>query len=120
MSKGFWLEIEEDGHERRVRLTGSETTIGRGDDNSIVVSDRRSSRHHCRLVVEPQGLILEDLGSRNGTVLKGTTVTRTVVESGDEFSIGKTLFTVRDGVEPEGDESVVEPDGENRAAEGGA
>ena len=95
MSEGFWLEIEEDGHERRVRLTGSETAIGRGDDNAIVVSDRLSSRHHCRLVVESKGLVLEDLGSRNGTVLKGTTVTRSVLESGDEFSIGKTRFTVR-------------------------
>ncbi len=118
MSEGFWLEIKEDGHVRRVRLTGSETAIGRGDDNAIVVSDRRSSRHHCRLVVEPQGLVLEDLGSRNGTVLRGTTVSRVVVESGDEFSIGKTCFTVRDGVMPEDDAGSGEPDGETHAAKG--
>lgn len=111
MSEGFWIEIEEDGHQRRVGLSGTETSIGRDADNAIVVNDRRSSRRHCRLVVESRGespgespgLVLEDLGSRNGTVLKGTTVTRSVVESGDEFSIGKTRLRVRHGPMPEGE-----------------
>eukprot|EP00981_Chlorochromonas_danica_P000768 scaffold183_cov174-Ochromonas_danica.AAC.1 len=50
-----------------------EVTIGRGDQNSIVIRDRSVSTHHCRLTIEtlpPQDKVqiwIEDLGSKNGT-----------------------------------------------------
>jgi hypothetical protein len=43
------------------------TIIGRDSSCDIVIADRQVSRHHAELTTDPQGIILEDLGSKNGT-----------------------------------------------------
>lgn len=45
----------------------SQLTIGRGDDCDIIIPDRKISRHHARLTLAPDGILLEDLDSKNGT-----------------------------------------------------
>ena len=97
MPPEFWIEVEESGQRQRVPLTGSEITIGRGEENTIVLQDKRSSRHHCRVRATAQGLLLEDLNSRNGTVFNGTTVSECIVKPGDDFRIGKALLMVGEG-----------------------
>ncbi len=62
--------------------------IGRGKDNQLVISDPRSSRHHCRILHTPHGYFLEDLKSRNGTLLNGEKVTRQELREGDCIQIG--------------------------------
>jgi pSer/pThr/pTyr-binding forkhead associated (FHA) protein len=86
------LDIEEDGKRRAVRFTQPELTIGRGPDNVVVINDPRSSRHHIKISRTPQGLLLEDLESRNGTLLNGSAVKKGFVKPGDEFRIGNTRF----------------------------
>lgn len=49
---------------------GSEVTVGRGDA-TIVVASRAVSRRHVRIARTATGLIVEDLGTRNGTTLAG-------------------------------------------------
>ncbi len=111
MSATFWIHVEENGTRRSVELT-SEVTVGRGSTNTIAVADPRSSRNHCRVLATPQGVVLEDLGSRNGTVFKGTTVKKTLLKLGDEFRIGQACFTLRDA-------PVSEAEGEGEFAETG-
>lgn len=48
--------------------------IGREDDNLIALDDGSVSRHHARLIVGEGKVIVDDLGSSNGTALKGTLV----------------------------------------------
>ncbi|NHN56440.1 FHA domain-containing protein [Calidifontibacter sp. DB0510] len=72
-------------------------TIGRGRHNSIVLDDMLVSRQHVRITADDQGLLLEDLGSRNGTFVNGRRVERTHLEEGDRIGIGSTTFEVRDG-----------------------
>ena len=102
------LNIEEDGKRRAVPLSGVELTIGRGAENGVVIADPRSSRQHCRIVRTPQGLLLEDMSSRNGTLLNGSVVTKSFVKPGDEFRVGNVRFVLEDKTESSGAPPVVE------------
>jgi predicted component of type VI protein secretion system len=52
-------------------LNKSEITIGRESVNDIMVNDAEVSRKHARLLLQPGGYMLEDLGSTNGTFVSG-------------------------------------------------
>ena len=47
----------------------SDLTIGRKDDNLIVISDQHVSGNHARIIVRNNSLFIEDLNSTNGTSL---------------------------------------------------
>lgn len=72
-------------------------TIGRSRGNSIVLDDMLVSRQHVRITADDEGLVLEDLGSRNGTYVNGRRVERTHLTEGDRIGIGAATFEVRDG-----------------------
>ena len=55
-------------------LIHGELTIGREPDCGVVIADRQVSRYHARLTSTQKGLLLEDLGSKNGTYLNGKLV----------------------------------------------
>jgi predicted component of type VI protein secretion system len=64
-------------------------TIGRSQENDIVVSDPNVSRRHARLSRADNGFVVEDLGSTNGTLLDGAPIDRERIESGDELTFGQ-------------------------------
>lgn len=72
-------------------------TIGRGRDNAMVLDDMLVSRQHVRISVDDEGLVIEDLGSRNGTFVNGRRIERTHLNEGDRIGIGASTFEVRDG-----------------------
>jgi pSer/pThr/pTyr-binding forkhead associated (FHA) protein len=86
------LLVNEKGAERTVDLAETVVHIGRAPENQIVINDARSSRKHCQLSRTPQGWVLEDLKSRNGTLLNGAAVEKQFLKDGDEFAIGTTRF----------------------------
>jgi FHA domain len=45
--------------------------FGRDETSTIVIPDRQVSRHHARILSTPDGMYLEDLGSKNGTHRNG-------------------------------------------------
>ncbi|HLD92810.1 MAG TPA: FHA domain-containing protein [Anaerolineales bacterium] len=45
--------------------------IGRGEDCDIMIPDRKISRHHARVQPGNEGIVLEDLNSKNGTHYNG-------------------------------------------------
>ncbi len=103
----FWL-VTADG----TRVPVNEpVTIGRGEDNTIVLSqDRQVSRHHAHISVEGAYLRLEDLGSANGTYLNGQKVTQhETVTAGDEIRVGGTILRVERAAAP-GQAPAVEGD----------
>lgn len=67
-------------------------TIGRGQDNNIVVNDGNVSRVHLQMVQDDNGNIsVVDLDSTNGTFVNGSRITgETRLEPGDELRIGDT------------------------------
>lgn len=55
--------------EFRVNSPGTIITVGRSVENQVVVPDPLVSRRHLRLIVTQNGIVVEDLGSSNGTYL---------------------------------------------------
>lgn len=50
------------------------TTVGRTSDNDLILDDPSVSRHHARIVRTPDGFVIEDLDSFNGTTVGGRTL----------------------------------------------
>jgi pSer/pThr/pTyr-binding forkhead associated (FHA) protein len=62
-------------------------TIGRSDDNDVVVPDAYVSRRHCAILVHATtGCELHDIASKNGTFINGDKLCGpTRLKSGDEI-----------------------------------
>ena len=70
--------------------------VGRSDDADIIIDDSYASEFHLRVGVQEGEVMLNDLGSTNGTYLNGRRVTvPTVITKGDSIPIGKTIFEVQ-------------------------
>jgi transcriptional regulator with AAA-type ATPase domain len=62
--------------------------IGSAGANDVVLPVRGVSRRHAVLSADETGLTLEDLGSKNGVLVNGVRVQRTLVKVGDEIRLG--------------------------------
>lgn len=69
---------------------GEFLTIGRDADNHIVVGDDFASSRHTRIERKPNGFLLRDLRSRNGTYLNGARIFEALLADGDRVRIGQT------------------------------
>jgi DNA-binding winged helix-turn-helix (wHTH) protein len=79
---------------RRFRLSVGEHIVGRDPDAEVRLDESMVSRHHARLIVTEAGALLEDLGSKNGTLHAGSRVTTPVqLADGDTIRIGSLLLT---------------------------
>ena len=80
-----------------LELPAGRVTVGRNDDNRIVISDASISGHHALLEVLPDALFVTDLGSTNGTLLNGKKLlegTPTPVSEGDQLTFGALQYRV--------------------------
>ena len=85
-----WLEWGQ----RRFPLSIGEHVIGRDPDVQVRLDASTVSRRHARLLVTAEGTVLEDFGSKNGTVRGDTRVTSPVeLADGDAIRIGSVLVT---------------------------
>jgi pSer/pThr/pTyr-binding forkhead associated (FHA) protein len=66
--------------------------IGGGAECDVVVDSPTVSARHCRLTQTPDGYVLEDLGSTNGTFVNGVRLaTSSRVTRSDTITLGRTL-----------------------------
>lgn len=74
------------------------TTIGRADDNTIVIKDRQMSKYQAR-IIQNQGLyFIDDLGSTNPTMVNGYIISQpTQLNSHDVITVGGIDFAFVDG-----------------------
>jgi len=74
-----------------------ENILGRDEDEGGVRIDSPTvSRRHARITVSPTGALLEDLGSKNGTFLRGEPVaTSHSLADGDEIRVGSVVLRFR-------------------------
>ncbi len=94
-----WILQSNDETPRLLRLTpGTARTIGRGALADFVFEAPLVSRVHCRLTADASGqLVMEDLGSTNGTSVNGTPTARAVLRPDDVLGVGRVTFTVTEG-----------------------
>jgi pSer/pThr/pTyr-binding forkhead associated (FHA) protein len=72
-------------------------TIGRALENDVVITSKRVSREHARVRREGWHVILEDLGSTNGTFLNDERVLISMeLHDGDRIAIGDVTFVFHD------------------------
>jgi DNA-binding winged helix-turn-helix (wHTH) protein len=75
-------------------LAEGENVVGRGRDAQVRIPASEVSRRHARIVVATASTMVEDLGSRNGTFVRGQPVNRaTPLADGDEVAFGSELTT---------------------------
>jgi hypothetical protein len=78
-----------------INLPLGEIIIGRGPECYLRVDEPMVSRRHARLRVTPSAVVLEDLGSRNGSRVNGINATAPVtLNSGDILGVGTQQFTL--------------------------
>lgn len=76
-------------------LPGAIKTVGRAPRADFVVDAPLVSRLHCRLTLQPEGLLVEDLASTNGTFVNGTRVAKGLLANGDTLRVGRMEFAVK-------------------------
>ncbi|HAZ62745.1 MAG TPA: hypothetical protein DCZ72_03935 [Armatimonadetes bacterium] len=70
-------------------------TIGRTADNDLQLDHPTVSAHHARVSVQDGELVVEDLGSANGTIVNGARLTQpTVVQQGARIQVGECELQV--------------------------
>ncbi len=65
--------------------------IGRDAGCDIPIDDPSASRRHARFSLSSRGLLVEDLGSKNGTIVNDALCTSKLLGNGDRVQIGSTL-----------------------------
>lgn len=82
--------------EREIALRIGENLIGRDESSALWIDDALVSRRHARIVVDGSGAVLEDLGSKNGTMLRGKKI-RSATKLADEdlITIGPASMILR-------------------------
>ena len=74
------------------RIAKEKTVMGRGDKVDVRLVDEGISREHAQLIQQGEKVILEDLGSTNGTFCNGTRVQRLALAHGDKILLGSTTI----------------------------
>ncbi len=74
-------------------LTSPRATIGRGEDNEIMVSDLKASRLHAEFsMLSMGGWSIKDLGSANGILHNGKATRIAALRTGDTVAFGETTL----------------------------
>jgi DNA-binding NtrC family response regulator len=75
---------------------GGAVVVGTAADNALVLGDELVSRYHVELRRTGDGVLVVDLGSRNGTWAGGVRLERAVVPPGTRLRVGATTLAVED------------------------
>jgi len=87
-----WV-IWEHGH---LPLRDGEYLVGRDGDVSVWLESPTISRHHARIRISGTDATIEDLGSKNGTFVRGARLEgRARLTDGDQIRLGSVALTIR-------------------------
>jgi Nif-specific regulatory protein len=76
------------------------TLIGRGTDCHISLPDPLCSRVHATLECTPDGWVIRDAESRNGTMVNGQKIDEATVVDGHRIRVGSAEFEFHESEEP--------------------
>jgi DNA-binding winged helix-turn-helix (wHTH) protein len=79
-----------------IALFAGENVLGREGSGVTLLNSSTVSRRHARIVIEADGVTIEDLGSKNGTYVNDRRVDlATPIGDGDRLRVGTLVFTYR-------------------------
>src|ERR1044072_2061347 len=94
---------------KSARLAGT-IEIGRDPAVDFALRDEQVSRHHARISSRDGGVVVEDLGSRNGTFVNDQPVSGpTSVAPGDDGLVGVSVVPLRTAAQVAAQPSAVRP-----------
>lgn len=102
-SQSSWTLVVERAPRRpkgeRIYLSSGESLlVGRAPDCDLELADTFVSAHHARFTVTPEGLVVRDLNSTNGTYVNGEPVDDVLLlRPGDRVAIGDSVLVVAKG-----------------------
>jgi len=78
----------------RYKLAETALVLGRGDDCEIRVQEHTVSRRHARIELGPDGYVVTDLGSTNGTFINDKAIPNAsaTLRDGDYLRIGNCIY----------------------------
>ena len=84
----YFIKYSDETGPKTHEFSSGELILGRAPDCQVVLKDFGISRQHAKLVADPGGVRIVDLGSKNGTKINGNLVTQAPLREGDKFSLG--------------------------------
>jgi DNA-binding winged helix-turn-helix (wHTH) protein len=88
----YWLVWET----RQIPLADGANMLGRAPDAGVWIDALGVSRNHARITVAGQDATVEDLGSKNGTYVRGERITSAYrLADGDQIRLGSVVITFR-------------------------
>lgn len=79
---------------REFRFDQSEVTIGRTEDNDVILSDAGVSRRHAVIRSGGGRVVAQDMGSANGTQVNGAPIREQELKSGDVLAVGPVVLAI--------------------------
>jgi ABC-type multidrug transport system ATPase subunit/pSer/pThr/pTyr-binding forkhead associated (FHA) protein len=94
---GAKVSIGESAFEK-VQFLGNSMVLGRDPQSDVPLDYPMVSWHHARLTREADGILVEDLGSRNGTFVGGVRINgKVLARPGQEIGLGSYRFQLMEG-----------------------
>jgi DNA-binding NtrC family response regulator len=79
------------------------TLVGTSSDCDLILPDPRVSRRHCELRITERGVLVRDLGSKNGTLVRGVPLIEALLPPGVPITVGNSEVVI----EPTGPAAVM-------------
>lgn len=87
------IAAEEESLQGRRYAFVQQITIGRGEENDIVIPENFVSHHHAVIYQHGNQYVIEDLGSVNHTYVNGNALSgKLYIKPGDEVQIGMVVL----------------------------
>jgi len=90
-----YLLYMQDGFSKRLPLLKQNLSLGRGNDNDIVVDNIAISRNHLAIEVGVDSILIKDEDSINGSFFKGEKIKKAEIKEGESFLLGELDFTLK-------------------------
>lgn len=95
---------------KRFEIKGVEISIGRRKTNDVVLEDPLVSRVHAIVMARAGVVLVEDLGSNNGTYVNGERVLYLrQLHHGDSLQVGSSRAVFEDASAGQDDTTMIEP-----------
>jgi pSer/pThr/pTyr-binding forkhead associated (FHA) protein len=84
----YFIKYSDETGPKTREFSSGELILGRAPECQVVLKDFGISRQHAKLIADPGGVRIMDLGSKNGTKVNGALVTQAPLRDGDKVSLG--------------------------------